>query len=97
MSALLKQYNTIKNRYPDALLLFRVNDYYEVFYDDAKTVSEILDLPLTTKDDGVHLCGFFYSQFDLHLGKLVRAGHRVALCDPLSAPSKPPVQRSISA
>ncbi|MEQ8682708.1 MAG: hypothetical protein RID25_23285 [Cyclobacteriaceae bacterium] len=88
MSILKKQYDYIKAKYTTALLLFRVNDNYEIFDDDAKIASEILEIPSIKNDKGCKLAGFTYQQLDLFLPKLVRAGHRVVICDPLSASSQ---------
>ena len=79
LTPLQNQYNSIKAKYPDALLLFRVNDYYECFNDDALIISRILDIPLTETKDSKKLAGFTYEMIDLFLPKLVRAGHRVAI------------------
>ena len=83
LTPLQKQYNSIKVKYPDALLLFRVNDYYECFNEDAVIISQILDIPLTETKYSKKLAGFTYDMIDLFLPKLVRAGHKVAICDPL--------------
>ena len=87
LTPLQKQYNSIKAKYPDALLLFRVNDCYECFNEDAVIISQILDIPLTETRHSKKLAGFTYDMIDLFLPKLVRAGHRVAICDPLSNPN----------
>ena len=86
VSPLQKQYNSIKSKYPNALLLFLVNDYYECLNEDAAIISQILDIPLTVTKDSQKLAGFTYEMIDLFLPKLVRAGHRVAICDQLSNP-----------
>lgn len=86
-SPLIQQYNSIKSKYPDAILLFRVGDFYESFGDDAQKVSEICNLVLTHKNehDGhrLALAGFPYHCLDKYLPILVRAGNRVAVCDQL--------------
>lgn len=81
-SPLLKQYYAIKSRYPDALLLFRVGDFYETLAEDAIKCSKILDIALT-KRSNIDLAGFPYHSIDSYLPKLVRAGFRVAICDQL--------------
>jgi DNA mismatch repair protein MutS len=87
---LMKQYNAIKTRYPGALLLFRVGDFYETFGEDAVTASKVLDIVLTKRGSGsaseIELAGFPHHALDTYLPKLVRAGHRVAICDQLEDP-----------
>src|SRR5688500_6962466 len=87
---LMKQYNAIKARYPGALLLFRVGDFYETFGDDAVTASKVLDIVLTKRGSGsaseIELAGFPHHSLDNYLPKLVRAGYRVAICDQLEDP-----------
>lgn len=84
---LMKQYLEIKSRHPDAILLFRVGDFYETFADDAITSAEILGITLTHRANGsaqfVELAGFPHHALDTYLPKLVRAGKRVAICDQL--------------
>ncbi len=87
---LMKQYNAIKAKYPGALLLFRVGDFYETFGTDAITASRILGIVLTKRANGaaseVELAGFPHHSLDAYLPKLVRAGQRVAICDQLENP-----------
>jgi DNA mismatch repair protein MutS len=86
---LMKQYNTIKAKYPDALLLFRVGDFYETFGTDAIRTSQILGIVLTKRRNGegfIELAGFPHHSVDSYLPKLVRAGLRVAICDQLEDP-----------
>jgi len=86
---LMTQYNTIKAKYPDALLLFRVGDFYETFGQDAVRTSQILGIVLTKRNNGegsVELAGFPHHSIDSYLPKLVRAGMRVAICDQLEDP-----------
>lgn len=87
---LMKQYNTFKAKYPDAILLFRVGDFYETFGEDAKRASAVLGIVLTKRSNGkateVELAGFPYHSLDTYLPKLVRAGHRVAVCDQIEDP-----------
>jgi DNA mismatch repair protein MutS len=87
---LMKQYNVIKARYPGALLLFRVGDFYETFGQDAVVASKVLDIVLTKRGSGsaseIELAGFPHHALDTYLPKLVRAGHRVAICDQLEDP-----------
>jgi len=87
---LMKQYNTIKTKHPDAILLFRVGDFYETFGEDAIKASEILGITLTRRANGsaqfVELAGFPYHALDTYLPRLVRAGQRVAICEQLEDP-----------
>ncbi len=86
---LMTQYNTIKAKYPDALLLFRVGDFYETFGQDAVRTSQILGIVLTKRANGeghIELAGFPHHSVDSYLPKLVRAGIRVAICDQLEDP-----------
>src|SRR5580765_6688904 len=87
---LMKQYNAIKAKYPGALLLFRVGDFYETFGEDAIKASKILDIVLTKRGNGsvseTALAGFPHHALDTYLPKLVRAGNRVAICDQLEDP-----------
>jgi DNA mismatch repair protein MutS len=87
---LMKQYNAIKVKYPGALLLFRVGDFYETFGSDAIAASKVLDITLTKRGNGsaseIELAGFPHHALDTYLPKLVRAGHRVAICDQLEDP-----------
>jgi DNA mismatch repair protein MutS len=99
---LMKQYNTIKARYPDALLLFRVGDFYETFGSDAVKASNILGIVLTKRANGyasfIELAGFPHHSLDTYLPKLVRAGQRVAICDQLEDPklTKTIVKRGVT-
>jgi DNA mismatch repair protein MutS len=94
---LMKQYYGVKAKHPDALLLFRVGDFYETFGQDAILSSEILGITLT-KRANVELAGFPYHALDTYLPKLVRAGQRVAICDQLEDPklAKTIVKRGIT-
>ncbi|ANF50640.1 DNA mismatch repair protein MutS [Chryseobacterium glaciei] len=86
---LMAQYNAIKAKYPDALLLFRVGDFYETFGQDAVRTSQILGIVLTKRANGdghIELAGFPHHSVDSYLPKLVRAGLRVAICDQLEDP-----------
>ena len=99
---LMKQYFEMKQKHPDAVLLFRVGDFYETFCDDAITASEILGITLTRRANGaaqsVELAGFPHHALDTYLPKLVRAGKRVAICDQLEDPklTKKLVKRGIT-
>ncbi len=99
---LMKQYYAVKNKYPDAVLLFRVGDFYETFGEDAIKASGILGITLTRRANGsasfVELAGFPYHSLDTYLPKLVRAGQRVAICEQLEDPklTKNIVKRGIT-
>ena len=86
ISPLQKRFDSIKSKYPNAVLLFRVGDYYETFDADAELISEVLSLPLIKRDIR-KLAGFPSNDLDQHLPALVKSGNRVAICDELSAPS----------
>ena len=91
MTPLMKQYNTIKTKYPDALLLFRVGDFYETFGADAVRAAGILNITLTARNNGgdnVELAGFPHHSLNTYLPKLVMAGCRVAICDQLEDPKQ---------
>lgn len=98
----MQQYNAIKAKYPDALLLFRVGDFYETFSEDAVKTSKILGIVLTKRSNGaaseMELAGFPYHALDTYLPKLVRAGQRVAICDQLEDPktTKTIVKRGVT-
>lgn len=99
MDTLLKQYEQMKMKHPDAILLFRVGDFYETFSDDAILASEILGITLTRpmrKGRRVELAGFPHHALDKYLRMLVRAGKRVAICEQLVDP-KPTVKRGVPA
>jgi DNA mismatch repair protein MutS len=99
---LMKQYNSIKAKYPDALLLFRVGDFYETFGQDAVKAANILGIVLTKRANGyasyIELAGFPHHSLDSYLPKLVRAGQRVAICDQLEDPkmTKTIVKRGVT-
>lgn len=98
----MKQYNAIKAKYPDALLLFRVGDFYETFGSDAVRAAEILGIVLTRRANGaashIELAGFPHHALDTYLPKLVKAGQRVAICDQLEDPkmAKTIVKRGVT-
>ena len=99
---LMQQYNTIKAQHPDALLLFRVGDFYETFNSDAVKASQVLGIVLTKRSNGsaseIELAGFPHHSLDTYLPKLVRAGLRVAICDQLEDPktTKKIVKRGVT-
>ena len=99
---LMKQYNKMKAKHPDAIMLFRVGDFYETFGEDAIKASDILGITLTRRANGsasyIELAGFPYHALDTYLPKLVRAGQRVAICEQLEDPkmTKKIVKRGIT-
>jgi DNA mismatch repair protein MutS len=102
ITPLMRQYNSIKTKYPDALLLFRVGDFYETFGEDAIKAANILGIVLTRRANGaasyIELAGFPHHSLDTYLPRLVRAGHRVAICDQLEDPklTKTIVKRGVT-
>ena len=102
ITPLLKQYNDIKSKYPDTILLFRVGDFYETFGEDAILASKILGIVLTKRGAGssseVELAGFPHHSIENYLPKLVKAGNRVAVCDQLEDPklTKKIVKRGVT-
>ncbi|TAL61356.1 MAG: DNA mismatch repair protein MutS [Bacteroidetes bacterium] len=99
---LMQQYSSIKSKYPDAILLFRIGDFYETFGEDAIKTAATLGITLTKRRNGaaadIELAGFPYHSLDNYLPKLVRGGHRVAICDQLEDPkfAKKIVKRGIT-
>ena len=102
ITPLMKQYNDIKSKYPDTILLFRVGDFYETFGEDAILASKILGIVLTKRGAGssseVELAGFPHHSIENYLPKLVKAGNRVAICDQLEDPklTKKIVKRGVT-
>ncbi len=98
----MKQYNAIKAKYPDAILLFRVGDFYETFGPDAVTAASVLGITLTKRNNGaagkIDLAGFPHHALDTYLPKLVRAGYRAAICEQLEDPkmTKTIVKRGVT-
>ena len=99
---LMKQYFEMKAKHPDAILLFRVGDFYETYCEDAITAAEILGITLTRRANGaaksIEMAGFPHHALDTYLPKLVRAGKRVAICEQLEDPklTKKLVKRGIT-
>ncbi len=97
----MKQYRAIKAQYPDCILFFRLGDFYEMFDDDARVASEVLQIALTTRDKGkedpVPMCGVPHFAADTYISKLVKAGYKVAICEQVEDPSqaKGIVQREV--
>lgn len=82
-TSIQKQFEELKSKHPDAILLFRCGDFYEAMSEDAKPVADTLGITLTVRKDGMKIAGFPYHALDTYLPKLIRAGHRVAICDTL--------------
>ena len=104
LTPMMKQFYDLKAKHPDAIMLFRCGDFYETYSKDAVTASEVLGITLTKRNNGgksgapVEMAGFPYHALDTYLPKLVRAGHRVAICDQLEDPkqTKTLVKRGIT-
>ena len=90
VNKMVEKFNELKTKHHDAVILFRIGDFYESYFDDAKKVSDILGLTLTKRngENGYYLTGFPYHALDNYLPKLIRAGWRVAICDDISEPAK---------
>lgn len=91
LSPMMKKYFEMKEQYPDTLLFFRLGDFYEMFFEDAKTASRVLDLTLTGRDCGLEerapMCGVPHHAVDNYIRKLIENGYRVAICEQLSDPA----------
>jgi DNA mismatch repair protein MutS len=92
LTPMMQQYMKIKEEYSDCILLFRLGDFYEMFFDDAQTVSEELDLVLTGRDCGLEerapMCGVPYHAVDSYVNRLLQNNHKVAICDQLEDPAQ---------
>ncbi len=88
---LMRQYQTIKQRYPHALVLFRLGDFYELFYEDAIVASRELQITLTSRnrerDQPVPMCGVPFHAAENYIARLLRAGYKIAVCDQMEPPS----------
>jgi len=91
ITPMMQQYLQIKERYRDAILFFRLGDFYEMFFEDAHTASKILDIALTSRnkseDGAVPLCGVPYHSAEPYIQKLLDAGHKVAVCEQVEDPA----------
>src|SRR3989338_8936132 len=91
LTPMLKQYHALKAQYPGCVLFFRLGDFYEMFYDDARTASRILDLVLTSRGKGtanhVPMCGFPHHAAGNYIARMIDAGHKVAICEQLEDPA----------
>ena len=95
-SPIIKQFDELKAKHPDAVLLFRCGDFYESYKEDAEAIAEILGITLTRRNgENISMAGFPYHALDTYLPKLIRAGKRVAICDQLED-KKPKGKRSVS-
>ncbi len=97
----MKQFRQIKAQYPDAILFFRMGDFYELFYDDARIGSKVMGIALTSRSKGesaIPMCGVPYHAVESYLAKMIRAGHRVAICEQMedSAEAKGVVRRDVA-
>lgn len=101
VTPMMKQFYELKAKNPDAVMLFRCGDFYETYCEDAVTASKILGITLTKRNNkgqaaAIDMAGFPFHALDTYLPKLIRAGHRVAICDQLEDP-KPPTSLSSAA
>src|SRR5579863_5836026 len=88
---LIAQYLSVKQRVPDAILFFRLGDFYEMFFEDAEVGARVLDIQLTSRNkDGVPLCGVPYHSAEPYIAKLLKAGHKVAICEQGTPDAKSP-------
>lgn len=92
LTPVMRQWHAAKDSHPDAILFFRLGDFYEMFYDDAVTASRVLDLTLTSRNRGdpdeVPMAGVPYHAAAGYIGKLLNAGHKVAICEQMADPAK---------
>ena len=92
MSPMMRQYIEIKSRHLDSILFFRLGDFYEMFYNDARVASEELDLVLTKRangeDEKADMCGIPFHSSESYIARLVKKGYRVAICEQTEDPSK---------
>src|SRR5262245_13403543 len=92
LTPMMRQYHAVKQEAPDALLLFRLGDFYELFFDDAVTASRELEITLTARNkergNPVPMCGVPYHAADSYIARLLRKGYKVAICDQMEAPQK---------
>src|SRR6185369_7108573 len=101
ITPMLQQYRSIKQEHTEAILFFRMGDFYEMFYEDAFIASKILDIALTSRDKnrdgGVPMCGVPWHSADFYIAKLIKAGHKVAICEQIEDPklAKGIVQRKV--
>ena len=96
---MMQQYMQTKEKYPDCILFYRLGDFYEMFFEDAKTVSKVLELTLTGRDCGLEerapMCGVPYHAADSYIAKLIENGYKVAVCEQMTLPGKGLVEREV--
>ena len=92
LSPMMKHYISMKENYKDAILMYRLGDFYEMFFEDAEICSRVLELTLTGKDCGLDkrapMCGIPHHASETYIGKLIENGYKVAICEQLSEPTK---------
>ncbi len=95
LTPVMRQYREAKEQHPEGILLFRLGDFYEAFFDDALVAAPVMGVTLTSRPLGkagrAPMCGVPYHAWQLYVGKLLRAGHKVVICDQMEAPGKGPV------
>ncbi|MGB4270572.1 MAG: DNA mismatch repair protein MutS, partial [Spirochaetota bacterium] len=87
LTPMMRQYLEIKQNYKDEILFFRLGDFYEMFFDDAKIASKVLDIALTSRQNDIPMCGVPYHAADSYIARLIKAGYRVAICEQMEPPS----------
>ena len=87
LTPLMKQYNSVKSRYPDIILFFRLGDFYEMFNADAKLASQVLNITLTARNH-VPMCGIPYHSAQNYIKRLLKSGHKIAVCEQLEDAGK---------
>ena len=94
LTPMIKQYIDIKKKHQEEILFFRMGDFYEMFYDDAKTASKILDIALTSRQNDIPMCGIPYHAAESYIARLIKSGKRVAICEQLeTVPTSGPIVR----
>ena len=83
----MRQFRTFKNQYPDCVLFFRMGDFYEMFYDDARLAHKVLGVTLTQRSEGIPMAGVPYHSAEGYLRRMIQAGHRVAVCEQMEDPA----------
>lgn len=85
----MKQYLELKAQYPDAILFFRMGDFYELFLDDAKIAAPIMDVALTSRQNSIPMAGVPYHSAEIYIGRLLSAGKKIAIAEQVSDPKNP--------
>ena len=95
---MMAQYHSVKAAHPDCLLFYRMGDFFEMFFDDAVIASKILDLTLTkrgkTQGDDIPMCGVPFHSSEGYIARLIRAGHKVAICEQIETPEQAKIGRA---